>query len=167
MDVVDTGTYRVIARAKRASAFSPSLAVDQDEVWLTLKDSGKTQVVSARPPFPTLTVLETGPITNHVTLVINSRGRFAFTTVGSADQVLVYRRQSGPAPELVATVGTGDLPHGIWGTGDGNHVYVGLENGDAVQSIDTSTNQVIAIIPIWAVAAGIGVRPGRRGFGAR
>ena len=23
-----------------------------------------------------------------------------------------------------------DLPHGIWGSGDGRRVYVGLENGD-------------------------------------
>jgi len=148
MDVIDTGTYRVIARVKQASAFCPNLAVDQDEVWFTLKDSGKTQIVSASPPFPTLAVLETGPITNHVTLVNNARGRFAYITVGGADQVLVYRRQSSLAPELVATVKTGDLPHGIWGAGDGNHVYVGLENGDAVQAIDTSTNQVTATIAV-------------------
>jgi YVTN family beta-propeller protein len=160
MDVIDTGTYRVLARVKQASDFSPNLAVDQDEVWLTLKDSGKTQIVSASPPFHTLAVLETGPITNHVTLVNNSRGRFAYITVGGADQVLVYRRQSGSAPELVATVKTGDLPHGIWGAGDGNHVYVGLENGDAVQSIDTSTNQVTATIAVGQLPQALVYVPG-------
>jgi YVTN family beta-propeller protein len=51
MDVIDTATYQVIARVKQESPFSPNLAVDQDEVWFTLKDSGKTQIVSAQPPF--------------------------------------------------------------------------------------------------------------------
>jgi YVTN family beta-propeller protein len=147
MDVIDTATYRVVAREKQTSPFSPNLAVDQDEVWFTLKDSGKTQVVSARPPFHTLAVLETGPITNHVTFITNANGRFAYVSVGGKDEVLAYRRTPGSAPKLVATIKTGDLPHGIWGSGDGRRVYVGLENGDAVQAIDTMANQVIATIP--------------------
>jgi YVTN family beta-propeller protein len=49
---------------------------------------------------------------------------------------------------LVATIATGDLPHGIWGSGDGNRVYVGLENQDAVAAIDTLTNKALATIPI-------------------
>lgn len=148
MDVIDTATYRVIARVKQASPFSPNLAVDQDEIWFTLKDSGKTQVVSAKPPFPTLAVLETGPITNHVTFVTNANGRFAYVSVGGKDEVLAYRRDPNSAPKLIATIKTGDLPHGIWGSGDGRRVYVGLENGDAVQAIDTLTNQIIATIPV-------------------
>jgi YVTN family beta-propeller protein len=148
MDAIDTTSYKVIARVPQASPFSPNLAVDQDEVWFTLKDSGKTQVVSAKPPFRTLAVLETGPITNHVTFVTNAAGRFAYVTVGGRNVVLAYRRNPGSSPKLVATIKTGDLPHGIWGSGDGSRVYVGLENGDSVQSIDTSTNQVSATIPV-------------------
>jgi YVTN family beta-propeller protein len=113
-----------------------------------LKDLGKTQVVSAKPPFETLNVLETGPITNHVTFVTNAAGRFAYVTVGGRNEVLVYRRGSGSLPNLVATIKTGDLPHGIWGSGDGRRVYVGLENGDSVQAIDTATNQCLATIPV-------------------
>jgi hypothetical protein len=66
MDVIETATYKIVARVQQASPFSPNLAVDQDEIWLTLKDSGKTQVVSANPPFRTLTVLKPGrlPITS-------------------------------------------------------------------------------------------------------
>ena len=148
MDVIETATYKVIARVPQASPFSPNLAVDQDEVWITLKDSGKTQVVSAKPPFQTLTVLETGPITNHVTFVENATGRFAYVTVGGRNQVLVFRRSPDSLPKLIATINTGDLPHGIWGSGDGRRVYVGLENGDDVQAIDTATNQVVAKIPV-------------------
>ena len=148
MDVIDTSTYRVVARVKQASPFSPNLAVDQDEVWFTLKDSGKTQVVSAQAPFRTIGVLETGPITNHVTFITNANGRFAYVSVGGKDEVLAYRRDPGSEPKLIATIHTGDLPHGIWGSGDGRRVYVGLENGDAVQAIDTLTNQIIATIPV-------------------
>ena len=148
MDVIDTATYKVVARVPQASPFSPNLAVDQDEVWLTLKDSGKTQVVSAQPPFRTLSILETGPITNHVTFVTNPVGRFAYVTVGGLNEVLAYRRDRGSAPKLVATIKTGDLPHGIWGSSDGGRVYVGLENGDSVQAIDTATNRCVATIPV-------------------
>jgi len=148
MDVIDTDSYKVIARVTQASPFSPNLAVDQDEVWFTLKDSGKTQVVSANPPFRPIAVLETGPITNHVTFVNNERGHFAYVTIGGRNQVLVYRRNPGSPPKQVAVIPTGDLPHGIWGSGDGRRVYVGLENGDAVQAIDTSTNRVLATIPV-------------------
>ena len=148
MDVIDTATYQVIARVPQVSPFSPNLAVDQDEVWFTLKDTGKTQVASARSPFRTLATLETGPISNHVTFVTNSRGRFAYVSVGGTNQVLVYRRGDGTAPKLAATIPVGDLPHGIWGSGDGSRVYVGLENGDAVQAIDTVTNQVVATVPV-------------------
>ncbi|QOY85901.1 YncE family protein [Paludibaculum fermentans] len=148
LDVIEVSTYRVVARIPQVSPFSPNLAVDQDEVWLTLKDSGKTQVVSAKPPFATTAVLETGPITNHVTFLSNPNGRFAYVSVGGKDQVLVYRRVQGSTPQLVSTIKTGDLPHGIWGSGDGSRVYVGLENGDAVQAIDTGSNEIIATIPV-------------------
>jgi YVTN family beta-propeller protein len=146
--VIDTATYQVVARIPQASPFSPNLAVDQDEVWFTLKDSGKTQVLNAKPPFQILATLETGPISNHVTFIDNAAGHFAYVTVGGKDEVLTYTRDSGSSPKLVATIKTGDLPHGIWGSGDGRRVYIGLENGDAVQAIDTATNKIIATIPV-------------------
>ncbi|HEX8679109.1 MAG TPA: DUF305 domain-containing protein [Chthoniobacterales bacterium] len=148
LDVIDTRTYKVIARVPQASPFSPNLAVSRDgsEVWFTLKDSGKTQVMSGAPPFRILNTLETGPITNHVTLVDNPRGKFAYVTVGGENVVKVYRR--GETPELIATIPTGNLPHGVWPSGDGSRVYIGLENGDAVSAIDTETNAIVATIPI-------------------
>jgi YVTN family beta-propeller protein len=148
LDVVDTQSYKVVARVPQASPFSPNLAVSRDgtEVWFTLKDSGKTQVMSAQPPFHILTTLDTGPITNHVTLVENANGKFAYVTVGGENAVKVYRRSE--KPELISTITTGDLPHGIWGSGDGTRVYVGLENQDAVIAIDTLANKILATIPI-------------------
>ncbi len=148
LDVVDVQTYEVVAKVPQASPFSPNLAVSRDgtEVWFTLKDSGKTQVMSAAPPFRISATLDTGPITNHVTLVDNADGKFAYISVGEENTVKIYRR--GIKPELVAKIPTGDLPHGLWGSADGTRVYVGLENQDAVSAIDTHTNTVIATIPI-------------------
>jgi YVTN family beta-propeller protein len=148
MDVIDAATYEVVARVAQASPFSPNLAVDQDEVWITLKDSGKTQVFSARQPFENLVTLETGPITNHVAFIDNADGRFSYVTVGGKDEVLAFTRDAGASDRLVATIKCGDLPHGIWGSRDGARVYVGLENGDAVQAIDTRTNRIVATIPV-------------------
>ena len=138
----------MIKRLPQVSPFSPNIAVtpENDEVWITLKDAGKVQVFAAKPPFAQKAVLETGPITNHVNFVNNRNGKFAYVTIGGANQVKVFRR--GEKPELVATIPVGDLPHGIWPSGDGSRVYVALENGEHCVAIDTLTNKVLATIPI-------------------
>jgi len=111
-----------------------------------LKDVGKVQIYSAKPPFDQKAVLDTGPITNHVNFANNRNGKFAYITIGGANEVKVFRR--GAKPELVATIPVGELPHGIWPSGDGSRVYVALENGEHCVAIDTATNKVIANIPI-------------------
>jgi YVTN family beta-propeller protein len=50
--------------------------------------------------------------------------------------------------KLLNTIATGALPHGVWPSDDGTRMYVGLENGDAVQVIDTASDKVIAAVPI-------------------
>lgn len=146
--VVDTASHQIIRRLPQASPFCPNIAVtpENDEVWITLKDVGKTQVFSAKPPFAQIALLDTGPITNHVNFVNNRNGKFAYVTVGGLNEVKVFSR--GATPQLVATIPVGELPHGIWGSGDGSRVYVAFENGGAAAAIDTLTNKVIADIPI-------------------
>src|SRR6185437_3091010 len=123
---------------------------ENDEVWITLKDVGKVQVFKAKPPFDQIALLDTGPITNHVNFANNRNGKFAYLTIGGTNEVKAYRR--GAKPELVATIPVGDLPHGIWPSGDGTRVYVGLENADAVVAIDTLENTVLAKVPIGQAA---------------
>src|SRR2546427_6926779 len=146
--VIDAASHQVIKRLPQVSPFSPNIAVtpENDEVWITLKDVGKVQVFSAKPPFAQKAVLDTGPITNHVNFASNRNGKFAYLTVGGANEVKAFRR--GATPELIATIPVGDLPHGIWPSGDGSRVYVALENGEHCAAIDTITNRVIANIPI-------------------
>ena len=70
----------------------------------------------------------------------------------------VFRR--GATPELVATIPVGNLPHGIWPSGDGSRVYVALENGEHAMAIDTLTNKVIAEIPIGQTTQALVYVPG-------
>ena len=146
--VIDVASHQIIKRSPQVSPFSPNIAVspESDEVWITLKDAGKVQVFSAKPPFAQKAVLDTGPITNHVNFANNRNGKFAYVTIGGANEVKAFRR--GATPELIATIPVGELPHGIWPAGDGSRVYVALENGEHCVAIDTVTNKVIANIPI-------------------
>lgn len=147
LDVVDTRSYQVTKRLKVVSPFSPNIAITPDghEVWFTHKDVGKVSVVDTQS-LTVKMVLDTGPVTNHVNFVDNSQGKFAYVTVGGLNQVKVYRR--GVLPQLVASIPVGELPHGLWPSGDGTRIYVGLENGDAVDVIDTMTQKRIDRVPV-------------------
>jgi YVTN family beta-propeller protein len=146
-DVITVADHKIVGRVPQASPFCPNIAATPDgkQVWFTLKDSGKVQVFQAQPPFSILKTLDTGPITNHVNIVHNAKGTFAYVTIGGLNQVKVFRTDNFAQ---VATIPVGALPHGIWPSGDGTRVYVGLENGDSLVAIDTLTNQVVGTSPI-------------------
>src|SRR6267143_3921944 len=145
--VISLADHRIVGRVEQDSPFCPNIAATPDgtQVWLTLKDTGRTQVFEARPPFAVLKTLDTGPITNHVNFARNAKGTFAYITVGGSNEVKVFRTDNF---EQVATIPVGNLPHGVWPAGDGTRVYVGLENSDALAAIDTRTNTVVATLPI-------------------
>jgi YVTN family beta-propeller protein len=146
MVVIDTKTHKIIGRVKQASPFSPDVAATPDgkQVWFTLKDIGKTQIINAKPPFNTIALLDTGSLTNHVNIVRNAIGQFAYVTVGGLNEVKVFT--TADQPEQVATIPVGEFPHGLWPSGDGARIYVGLENGNGVAAIDTASNRVISVI---------------------
>jgi YVTN family beta-propeller protein len=146
-DVIAVADHSIVGKVTQASPFCPNIAATPDgsQVWFTLKDTGKTQVFDAHPPFGVLKTLDTGPITNHVNIVHNSNGTFAYVTIGGLNEVKVFRTDNF---NQVATISVGKLPHGIWPSGDGSRVYVGLEGDDQMIAIDTSTNKVVASVPI-------------------
>jgi YVTN family beta-propeller protein len=153
-DVVSVADHTIVGRVPQASPFCPNIAATPDgsQVWFTLKDTGKTQVFDARPPFTLLKTLDTGPITNHVNIARNAHGQFAYVTVGGLNEVKVFRTDDFG---LVTTIAVGKLPHGVWPSGDGSRVYVGLENDDKMAAIDTLTNRVMATSPIGQAAQAI------------
>jgi YVTN family beta-propeller protein len=146
-DVIAVADHKMVGKMQQASPFCPNIAATPDgsQVWLTLKDIGKTQVFDAHPPFALLKNLDTGPITNHVNIVRNAHGMFAYVTVGGLNQIKVFRTDNFTQ---IGSIPVGNLPHGLWPSGDGTRVYVGLENADQLIAIDTLSNRVIGSVPI-------------------
>jgi YVTN family beta-propeller protein len=157
-DVVSVADHKIIAKVKQESPFCPNIAATPDgkQVWFTLKDIGKTQVFDAKPPFNLIKTIDTGPITNHVNFAHTAKGTFAYVTIGGLNQIKVFRTDDF---SQVATIPVGNLPHGVWPSGDGTRIYVGLENDDALAAIDTATNTVIANIPIGQAPQAIAYVP--------
>jgi YVTN family beta-propeller protein len=157
-DVVTVADHKIIAKVKQESPFCPNIAAtpDGNQVWFTLKDTGKTQVFNAKPPFNLIKTLDTGPITNHVNFAHTAKGTLAYITIGGINQVKVFRTDDFSE---VATIPVGNLPHGVWPSGDGSRIYVGLENADALAAIDTATNTVIGNIPIGQAPQAIAYVP--------
>ncbi len=145
--VIDTATKQIVGRVKQESPFCPNIAATPDgkQVWFTLKDIGRTMVFDAKPPFAVIKSFDTGPITNHVNFATTKKGSFAYVTIGGLNQVKVFRTDDF---SQVATIPVGKLPHGVWPSGDGSRIYVGLENADALAAIDTATNKVVGEVPI-------------------
>jgi YVTN family beta-propeller protein len=145
--VITVADHQIAGHVKQDSPFCPNIAASPDgkQVWMTLKDIGRTMVFDARPPFAVLKTIDTGPITNHVNFAHNAKGTFAYVTIGGLNEVKVFRTDDFTQ---IATIPVGKLPHGVWPSGDGSRIYVGLENDDALTAIDTITNKVIATSPI-------------------
>jgi YVTN family beta-propeller protein len=146
-DIIAVADHQIVGRVKQDSPFCPNIAATPDgkQVWFTLKDIGRTVAFDAQPPFSLLKSIDTGPITNHVNFAHNANGTFAYVTIGGLNEVKVFRTDDF---SLVATIPVGALPHGVWPSGDGSRVYVGLENADGLTAIDTLTNKAIATVPI-------------------
>jgi YVTN family beta-propeller protein len=156
--VITVADHQIVGRVKQDSPFCPNIAVTPNgkQVWFTLKDIGRTMVFDAQPPFSVLKSIDTGPITNHVNFARNSSGTFAYVTIGGLNEVKVFRTDDF---SLAATIPVGKLPHGMWPSGDGSRIYVGLENADGVAAIDTATNKVIATSPIGQAPQAIAYVP--------
>src|SRR6476659_7782082 len=60
LTIVDRASHKIVKRIPQASPFCPNIAVspENDEVWITLKDVGKVEVFSARPPFEQKALVE-------------------------------------------------------------------------------------------------------------
>ena len=136
--MVSTKTHEIVGRVKQVSPFCPNIAAipDGEQVWLTLKDVGKTMVFAAQAAVPG--AARHRHRADHQPRQLRrsaARAAFAYVTIGGLNQVKVFRTADF---EQVATIPVGELPHGIWPSGDGARVYVGIENGDAVTAIDTA-----------------------------
>ncbi len=101
--VIATESHKIVGHVKQDSPFCPDIAATPDgkQVWFTFKDVGKVMVFNAKPPFDIVKTIDTGPITNHVNIVRNSKGQFAYVTIGGLNMVKVFRTDNF---EQVATI---------------------------------------------------------------
>ncbi|MEU1356616.1 beta-propeller fold lactonase family protein [Streptomyces cinnamoneus] len=148
---VDVRTHKIRYTIKGlGDAFSSDEAISPDgtELWASHKRAGLTSVIDLKRRRVTA-VLKTGPDTNHPNFANTKNGSFAYLTVGGLDQTHVYRRNPGGTPKLVTRIHhAGHAPHGMWPSGDGTRMYVGMEKSDAVDVIDTATNKVTDTIGV-------------------
>ena len=146
-DVIDVAARKVVKRIPVTSPFSPFLQITPDgsEVWLTHKDVGKVTRIDTRS-LAVKEAFDTGLVTNHLGFARKDGATYAYVTVGGENVVKVYRADDKAVQ--VDSIAVGALPHGIWPSADGRRMYVGLENADAVDVIDTASDRVVARIPV-------------------
>jgi YVTN family beta-propeller protein len=150
VDVIRVRDRRIVKRIRGVVPRSSDEALSPDgrELWLGHPFDAKVTVVDARR-MRVLTILSTGPRTNHPNFVTKRDGSdYAYVTVAGLDQVLVFRRD-GARPTLVRRIQTsGHAPHGIWPSPDNTRIYVALQKSDAVDVIDTATDSVIKTLQV-------------------
>jgi YVTN family beta-propeller protein len=150
VEVIRVRDRRIVKRIFGTAPQSSDEAISPDgrELWLGHPFTGQITVVDARR-MRVLTILNTGPRTNHPQFVTKSDGRnYAYVTVGGLNETLVFRR-GGAHPQLVKRIQDhGFGPHGIWPSPDNTRIYVALQNSDAVDVIDTATDTVIKTLHV-------------------
>jgi YVTN family beta-propeller protein len=147
VDIVQTSDYKIVKRIPVTSPFSPNIFTSPDGKWIAMthKDVGKVTVINTQTQ-SVAKVINTGPITNHVTFTMLHDTLWMLVTVGGKNMVRMYDVDRDFVQ--TDTVMVGALPHGIWPSADGKIVYVGLEYGDQVRGIDMETRQVMPLVKI-------------------
>ena len=145
LDIINTATYQIIKRIPVVSPFSPNIFKSPDGKWIAMthKDVGKVTVINTARQEVTK-VINTGPITNHVTFCYIKNKLTMLVTVGGENKVRVY--DVNDDFKQTDTIKVGALPHGLWPSKDGKLMYAGLEYGDEVQGINLET--MTALLPV-------------------
>jgi YVTN family beta-propeller protein len=145
---IDTSTNAIkhvayVGRSPHEAFFTP----DGKEVWVSVRGENyiavrdgqtfneKTRIMV--PNGPGMTIFSPDGQYGYVcssfspeTVVVatsehrNANGQFAYVTIGGLNAVKVFKTDTF---EQVAMIPTGPLPHGLWPSGDGTRMYVGLE----------------------------------------
>ena len=150
VEVIRVRDRRIVKRISGTASESSDEAISPDgrELWLGHPFTGQATVIDARRT-RVLTILNTGPRTNHPQFITKPDGRsYVYLTVGGLNETLVFRRD-GAHPRLVKRIRDhGFAPHGIWPSPDSTRIYVALQNSDAVDVIDTATDAVTKTIHV-------------------
>lgn len=164
VDVIDVATRKIVKQIKVVSPFSPFIQVTPDgsEAWMTHKDVGKVTRIDTKT-LEVKGVIDSGPISNHLAFGVSGGKTLAYVTIGGQNVVKVYTLDR--EAKVVATIPVGALPHGIWASGDGGRLYVGLENGDGVDVIDAESNKTVAHLGVGQAPQALVYVPGAASAG--
>ena len=147
VDIINVPERKVIHTIKGlADKFSSDmmLSADGKSLWVAHKNAGKTSVIDLTTR-TIITVLDTGPETNHPNFSIINGTLHAFITSAAMNETMVYRQDSASSvPIFIRSVkSSGIEPHGIWGSPDNTRMYTVNEHSDTVDVIDTQSLSVI------------------------
>lgn len=145
--VIDVGKRSVVGSVPGGGYPCSSIAASPDgtQVWLTSREAGRVFAFSAKPPFTALRSIDTGPGTSHVNFVSNPDGQFAYVTIERLNAVKIFDTRSFGK---VATIRVGSSPSGVWPSGDGRRMFVGLNGESALAVIDTVSMRYIDLIKV-------------------
>jgi YVTN family beta-propeller protein len=179
VEVIRVRDRRIVKRIFGTAPESSDEAISPDgrELWLGHPFTGQTTVIDARR-MRVLTILNTGPRTNHPQFITKPDGRnYVYLTVGGLNQTLVFLRDGARARLVRRIQDHGFGPHGIWPSPDNTRIYVALQYSDALDVIDTKTMAVIkhlrigqspmALVYVARSGAGSTANLGRQGLDAR
>ncbi|GIZ48308.1 hypothetical protein CKM354_001137500 [Cercospora kikuchii] len=145
--VIDVQSQKVMYNITGlANVFSSDmmLSADGNRLWAAHKMSGQVSVidVTARK---VVSVLETGPETNHPNFAVVNGTTYGWVSVGSMNATRVYYQPSPDSePIHIKDVRqSGIQPHGLWPSADNTRMYVVNEHSDTVDVIDTSSMEVV------------------------
>lgn len=147
VDVINTSNYQVIKKIPVTSPFSPNIFTSPDGklIALTHKDVGKVTVINTDKK-AVVKVVNTGPITNHVTFNYVKNKLLMYVTVGGENKLKVF--DVNDDYKEINSITVDALPHGLWSSPDGKLLFVGLEYADEVQLIHTETMKALSPVQI-------------------
>ncbi|GME38762.1 Nitrous oxide reductase [Neofusicoccum parvum] len=113
------------------------LSADGQRLWVAHKMLGAISIISTTT-LRVVSILPTGPETNHPNFAVINATTHAFVTVAGEDATKVYRQPSAEQPPAyVSTIAsTGAEPHGLWPSADNTRLYVVNEHSDTVDVVD-------------------------------
>ncbi|KAF2734491.1 hypothetical protein EJ04DRAFT_493411 [Polyplosphaeria fusca] len=128
-----------------ADNFSSDMMISADgkRLWAAHKMIGKVSVISLTQR-KVISVLDSGPETNHPNFADINGTVHGFVTVAALNLTKVYVQ---PDPEaepvfLTSIMASGIEPHGLWPSPDNTHMYIVNEHSDTVDFVNLSSMAV-------------------------
>lgn len=116
------------------------LSADGKRLWAAHKMVGTVSIVSTDSR-KVISVLPTGPETNHPNFATINGTTYGFVSVAGADATKVYHQPDPEQPPTFVTTirSSGIQPHGLWPSADNTRLYLVNEHSDTVDVVDLTT----------------------------